>query len=231
MRTTTFVSVAAAAIAALAACASKATGTDGSICSSGSGASVCLAKSTFDVSEAIDVQFAGGPGKPKDWVAVYPAGACNPTCPRGSTLWKYCATNTHSASDATVTSGSVTIDQAGNTSNWPLPPGNWEMLYLVDDGYSPIAKVSFTVAGTTPPGSSSSGSTCSNIGSCGPSSDNCKCGLSCLHIGEGRYTCGYSCSTAQDCASRTNPASGSAWNSCEPPHTGALDIPYEGYCY
>lgn len=75
-----------------------------------------------------------------------------------------------------------------------------------------------------------SGPTCSSIGSCGPSSDNCKCGLSCLHIGEGRYTCGYSCTTAQDCAGKTNPSSGSPWNSCEPPHTGALDISYEGYC-
>ena len=151
-------------------------------CSAGSGPSVCLAKTTFDVSESIEVQFAGGPGKPKDWIAVYPAGACNPTCPHGSTLWKYCATNTQTASGATVTSGSVTIDQSANANNWPLSPGNWEMLYLVDDGYSPIAKVSFAVGGTV----ADSGPACNTVGqSCEDGSGNanpsvCCAGLKCL---------------------------------------------------
>lgn len=220
----------AATSAALGACGSSNTGASGSApnCSSGSGPSLCLASSTFDVGQKIDVQFAGGPGKTKDWVAVYPAGECDPTCPSGSTLWKYCATNTQTASGTTVTSGMVTIDEAANARNWPLRPGNWEMLYLVDDGYSPIARLSFKVVGTSP--TQDPGPTCSNIGSCGPSSDNCNCGLSCLHISEGSYTCGYSCTTQADCVGKTNPSSGSPWNSCEPPHTGALDTYYEGYC-
>lgn len=228
--TTSPLSVGFAIAVLTATCSSKDPGTGGSApnCSSGTGPSLCLAKSTFEVSEAIAVQFAGGPGLAKDWVAVYPAGACNPTCPRGSTLWKYCATDTQDASGATVTSGMVTIDRSANPPDWPLSPGNWEMLYLVDDGYSPIAKVSFAVIGDKPP--RNTGPTCPRIGSCGPSSDNCNCGLSCLHIGEGSYTCGYSCSTAADCAGKADPSSGSPWISCEPPHTGALDVYYQGYC-
>ncbi len=140
-------------LAGAVACGPSAGG--GRLCSSGSGPSVCVSQSSFDPGDAIQVDFAGGPGEPRDWIAVYPSGACNPTCPSPSTLWKYCATDTQTATDTGVTSGTVTIDSSANASSWPLAAGDWDMVYLVDDGYSPIALLTFHVNGAAPSGSSS----------------------------------------------------------------------------
>ncbi len=77
--------------------------------------------------------------------------------------------------------------------------------------------------------STSSGTTCEGNGSCGPNSDNCNCGLSCLHVNDGSYKCGYGCTTSADCAGKTNPTAGDAWNSCEPPHSDEF-FDYDGFC-
>jgi hypothetical protein len=201
----------------------------GKVCSPGSGPQICIDKATFDPGESIAVSFQGGEGELKDWIAVYRDGACSPTCPSPSVLWQYCNSDTHTAGATGVTSGSVVIDSTANSGNWPLGGGNYDLVYLVNDAYSPIATLAFTVTGTST--SPTTGGTCPIIGSCGPSANDCKCGLSCLHVGEGSYKCSDSCSTASDCANATNPTTGTPWSSCEPPHTGALGLSYEGYCY
>jgi phospholipase C len=113
--------------------------------SCGGGATITLDKTSFASGETITVHFAGGPGNPKDWIAVYPRNATPAT---GSTLWNYCATGTHTATTASVTSGTVTLaaSSAGNASSWPLAPGSsWTAFYLVNDGYTSIASVQFDI--------------------------------------------------------------------------------------
>jgi hypothetical protein len=62
---------------------------------------------------------------------------------------------------------------------------------------------------------SSNGSpTCKDKGYCGPTSDRCDCGLSCLHLAAGSYTCGDSCSRDSDCTSRKDPQSGKPYSRC-----------------
>jgi hypothetical protein len=114
-------------------------------CSSGWKASVCLDDTAFAADQPIAVRFSGGPALPKDWLAVYPRGACSPSCPSPSTVFKYC-TDAPGASKSGISSGELYIDAAsGHPENWPLAPGKWQMVYLVDDGYDPISMVGFDV--------------------------------------------------------------------------------------
>ena len=43
-----------------------------------------------------------------------------------------------------VVQGSVTIDANGE-GDWPLPPGEYDAHYLLDDGYASLAVAPFTV--------------------------------------------------------------------------------------
>jgi phospholipase C len=111
----------------------------------GGGGTLTLDKTSYASGETITATFSGGPGNPKDWIAVYPRTA---TPSPGSTLWNYCATNTHTATATGVTSGTVTLSasSANNASSWPLPAGSqWTAYYLVNDGYTSIASVQFDI--------------------------------------------------------------------------------------
>ncbi len=55
---------------------------------------------------------------------------------------------------------------------------------------------------------SGSSSKCTYKGSCGPKSDDCKCGLDCVHLQSGSYVCGISCESSADCEGVTNPVTG-----------------------
>jgi hypothetical protein len=173
--------------ATVLACGSS--GGDGACNTGPTGASICIEKTSFGAGESITVHFAGGPGTAKDWIAVYPAGCCSPSCPGGSTLWEYGATDSHNAPPAGVTNGSVVIDALGNSSNWPLTPGSWEMLYLADDGYDPLARIGFEIEGdpvSAPCGhSGSSSSGCSSDGDCSSS-----CSNDCYQCLGGSCSCG-----------------------------------------
>jgi phospholipase C len=111
----------------------------------GGGATVTLDKTSFASGEAITVHFAGGPANPKDWIALYPR---NAVVMSGSTAWKYCASDTHTAPATGVASGSIVLDASSvnNASSWPLAAGSsWTVYYLVNDGYSAIASVQLDV--------------------------------------------------------------------------------------
>ncbi len=56
--------------------------------------------------------------------------------------------------------------------------------------------------------------TCADKGFCGPSTDHCACGLACIHLAVGSYTCGESCSTDAECTSKTDPQSGKPYTQC-----------------
>jgi phospholipase C len=121
--------------------AAPASGTGGC----GGAAAITLDKTSFASGETITVHFTGGPGNPKDWIAVYPRTAA---VQQGSTLWNYCASNTHTAPAQGVTSGTVTLDanSVNNAGAWPLAAGSsWTAYYLVNDGYTSIASVQFDI--------------------------------------------------------------------------------------
>jgi len=164
---------------------------DGMVCSTGAGPQICIEKTTFAAGEPITVYFKGGPALPKDWIAIYPGSCCDSTCPSGSTLWEYCMTDTHSATSAGVASGSVVIGASGNPSNWPLAGGTWDLLYLSNDGYTPMARLSIQVdnSGKGATGScghsASSSSGCSSDGDCSSS-----CSNDCYQCLSGSCSCG-----------------------------------------
>ena len=169
-------------ISALVGCSSSRGGGSGggAVCSgNSSGPSICLEKSTFSAGEPITVHFAGGPAQPMDWIAVYPTNCCSSSCPSGSTLWEYCATNTHSPPPAGVSDGTVVIDAAGNSSNWPLSGGSWGLYYLVNDGYTPIASLTFQIDGGASGASPSCGKGGDGSGSSGVCSSDSDCSGSC----------------------------------------------------
>jgi phospholipase C len=102
------------------------------------GANISLSKTSFAVGESIVVGFSGGPGNPKDWIAVYPKGQ---TPHQGSTIWKY--VDDSQTAGAGLTQGSVTL--GAGSGQWPLAVGQWMAFFLVNDGYTPIASVEFDV--------------------------------------------------------------------------------------
>ena len=111
----------------------------------GGSATVTVDKTSFASGESITVHFSGGPGNPKDWIAVYPR-----TSPvqQGSTAWQYCASGTHTAPGQGVTSGTITLDatSVNNASAWPLAAGSsWTAYYLVNDGYTSVGSVQFDI--------------------------------------------------------------------------------------
>lgn len=103
------------------------------------GAHVSLSKPYYAPGESISVTFSGGPGNPKDWIALYPKG----TLPHpGAPLWAYVGGG-HTASTG-LTAGTVTIDatSVGTAGAWPLTTGTaWTAYYLVDDGFKAIASI------------------------------------------------------------------------------------------
>lgn len=171
----------------------------GTYCSTAPGPSVCLQKAAFEPGETIRVDFAGGPAMPKDWIAIYPADCCSPTCPSGSNLWKYCATDTRDSGGTPVSSGSVTIDSSANACNWPLSPGDWQVLYLVDDGYSPIAELTFHVNGATGAAGQCGGAGCPGGTTGGGCTSDSQCGGECPRCSSGHCDVGYVSSITGNC--------------------------------
>ena len=110
------------------------------------GATVKLAtdKRTYAPGEPIVVSWQNAPANRWDWLGVYKA----PADPANDyyLVWQY----TGGASAGTVhgmPAGTLAMD--GETtagSPWPLPPGKYQVLYLLADAYESVAQASFTVA-------------------------------------------------------------------------------------
>jgi hypothetical protein len=97
--------------------------------------SVTTDKSIYATNETIQVTFANGPGNAKDWVGIYPDGAV-PGGP-ASTIWNY-VNGSHSATSG-KTNGTIVF--ANGLSN----AGKWVAYFLLNDGYTQLASVAFTV--------------------------------------------------------------------------------------
>ena len=88
----------------------------------------------------ITVAVANGPGNPKDWVALYAAGA-----PDNSTnylAWVYL--------NGTQTAPSTGVKSATVTMTAPNTNGSYEARFYANDTYTLLALVTFTVQGVTP---------------------------------------------------------------------------------
>ena len=85
--------------------------------------------------EDIVVTFKNTPGKPKDWVGIYPEGAV--PGPVGSTLWYY-VDGTQSG-NLGKTEGTLTF--AGGLNQ----PGTWFARFLLNDGYAELTNTTFKV--------------------------------------------------------------------------------------
>jgi phospholipase C len=119
-----------------------ATGTGGC----GAGVVLTVDKPSYKQGDSIVVSFTGAPGNnPKDWIAVYSYPATGPTPPQpGSILYQYIGgSHTPTTSPA---KGSVTLDQTSvGKGPWPLPVGGYIAYYLLNDGYTSVASIDFTV--------------------------------------------------------------------------------------
>ncbi|MGZ6095342.1 MAG: phospholipase C, partial [Polyangiales bacterium] len=83
------------------------------------GAHISLSKPYYAPGESIVVSFSGGPGNPKDWIALYPKGTLPHT---GAPYWVYVGGG-HTAG-AGLASGTVTLDMtSAGSATWPLPKG------------------------------------------------------------------------------------------------------------
>jgi hypothetical protein len=70
---------------------------------------------------------------------------------------------------------------------------------------------------------------CTSIGFCRSGFDSCSCGSSCIHFGDGGFTCGYPCTTNADCTGRTAPVTGVPYTHCSQRVTTPT-VTYDSYC-
>jgi hypothetical protein len=84
----------------------------------------------------VAVRFARAPGNQWDWVGIYARGAANPK--RDSYLdWEH---------TGGLTAGTVRLtEREDGDSTWPLPPGKYVAILLVDDSYQVLARTRFTI--------------------------------------------------------------------------------------
>src|SRR5215831_15640870 len=89
----------------------------------------------------ITVAVANGPGNPKDWVGLYAAGA-----PDNSTnflAWVYL--------NGTQTAPSTGVKSATVTMTAPNTNGSYEARFYANDGYTVLARTTFSVQASAPP--------------------------------------------------------------------------------
>ncbi|MBO0609939.1 endonuclease/exonuclease/phosphatase family protein [Myceligenerans salitolerans] len=98
-------------------------------------ATVATDRESYAPGDPIEVTFDGGPGGERDWVGVYPAGTAPGSIP--SYRWLYVSGES---------SGTRVVDGSAQGTTWPLPPGEYDVHLLVDDGYGSIATARFTVS-------------------------------------------------------------------------------------
>ncbi|MFO1460542.1 MAG: hypothetical protein U1G08_14170 [Verrucomicrobiota bacterium] len=105
-------------------------------------ASVVANHDSYAIGEDISIAFSGGPGRPLDWIGIYPADAVPGAQGTTSTLWFY-VDGTRAGSTG-LTEGVI-----------PFPgglsfAGTWKAYLLLNDGYTIAAETTFQVveAGT-----------------------------------------------------------------------------------
>jgi hypothetical protein len=109
----------------------------------GAAATVATGKRTYRVGEPIEVTWANAPANRWDWLGVYRAPA-DPDVD-DYLIWQYTG-GAMSGTAHGLPAGSLLLDGASTYGKpWPLPPGEYEVLYLVSDSYRDIARARFRV--------------------------------------------------------------------------------------
>jgi hypothetical protein len=99
--------------------------------------------SSYAAGQPITVHWAKGPANRWDWIGVYRAGADNPK--KDSYLvWGY--TGGHNAGALPPsTEGELVLGRDHQGKPWPLPPGRYNVHYLLTDQYTSVGSTTFTV--------------------------------------------------------------------------------------
>ncbi len=93
-----------------------------------------LDMATYKTGEPMKASWRDAPGSRWDWIGVYARGGD----PLADDYLYYAYTDQSVA-------GSVVVDASGE-GDWPIPPGEYDAHYLLDDGYVSLAVAPFTVA-------------------------------------------------------------------------------------
>lgn len=94
---------------------------------------VSVDAASYKAGAPITVSWRAGPGSRWDWIGVYKHG--EDTMSQDYLLYTYTAQQVN---------GSVVLDKTGY-GTWPLPPGKYDVHYLLDDGYKSLGFATFTV--------------------------------------------------------------------------------------
>jgi len=103
----------------------------------GKATEVSVDRAVYGPGEAIEVSWSGGPGNRWDWIGVFPD-ATEPTSGK-QLVWRHTDTR---IDGRLAIDGSDPGDEA-----WPLAPGGYQILYLLQDAFEPVARARFEVRG------------------------------------------------------------------------------------
>ncbi len=107
------------------------------------GPRVVTSKATYMSGEPITLTFENGPGHQLDWIGVYPKGSAPAPV---STIYGYVGGGGHVATggrtDGTITLAAGSENKAGD---WPLRRGQWVAWFLLNDSYTAVGSVEFTI--------------------------------------------------------------------------------------
>ena len=104
-----------------------------SLAAVGATPTLTLDAASYRAGDPMTVSWRDAPGARWDWIGVYPRGGD----PLVDAYVYYVYTDQSVA-------GQVVIDESGE-GDWPLPPGDYDAHYLLDDGYVSLASAPFTV--------------------------------------------------------------------------------------
>jgi endonuclease/exonuclease/phosphatase family metal-dependent hydrolase len=92
-----------------------------------------LDKATYKSGEPMTASWRDAPGSRWDWIGIYARG--------GDPLVD---SYVYYASTGQTVAGTVVVDERGE-GDWPIPAGEYDAHYLLDDGYTSVASAPFTV--------------------------------------------------------------------------------------
>lgn len=104
-----------------------------SVVAAGTPVTLATDAATYASGDPVTVVWRDAPGARWDWIGIYPRGGD----PLVDSYLYYVYTDQSVA-------GSVVIDESGE-GDWPIPPGDYDAHYLLDDGYVSLASTPFTV--------------------------------------------------------------------------------------
>jgi len=96
---------------------------------------------SYRIGEPIEVRWSNGPGNRWDWIAVHraPADELRNT----DLIWLHTGARVHGT--LRLDGAAAIVDQSPMGGRWPLPPGAYEVAYLLDDSHERVARATFSI--------------------------------------------------------------------------------------